>query len=282
MLLAIAASRFETGVAPPLKPRPAVGHQRLVIQAIDVRGGGHQPGADQLLEAGFGQAFDVRPRARAPLDQPPQALRRASLAVLAHHDLGLADDRERSAARRAGRRRVDNLLAAVALGAVHDAGHERDHVAAAEDVDAVADADVARRDHRQVVQADVLDVRPGYEHPLDVPARRQLAGLARRPIDSQQPRHGDLRRRLECDRARGVMPGLPGGVVDRAVGELDHDAVELVVNLPAAVEDPLDVGADLAGISRLRVALDGEPSSVSSSASLRCASRSPRRIRSNA
>ena len=56
-----------------------------------------------------------------------------------------------------------------------------------------------------------------------------------------------------------MMARLSRGIVGGAVGELDYDPVELVINRPAALEDPLDVRPDLARISRLRVALDGEP-----------------------
>ena len=138
------------------------------------------------------------------------------------------------------RRRLDLALVARPLRRVEHAGHERDHVAGAAHEHRVADPHVARADHLLVGERGPRDRRAADEHRLEHGDRRHLADLADVPDDVGQ--HGGLLlgRELVGERAARAVGARAGGGVRVAVGEPEHGAVEVVVEVVALRLDRLD------------------------------------------
>ena len=174
-------------------PHALVAEQLLGGQRVEVAAPLQHAVVGELLDPHVADALHVGRVPRGPVHQPPRRLRRA-LEVHAPALLARAADLELRPARRAVSRRDDLLLAAVAVLGDRAAG-ERDHVAAPDDRDGVADAQVALADQPRVVQRDVLDGHAADEDRLDSRPRRRCGRSCRpatrpRAASSCAPRAG--------------------------------------------------------------------------------------------
>ena len=174
-----------------------------------------------------------------PVDQAPHRLGRAG-DVGAEQLAAVALLGERLPARRTLRRRGDLALGAGALGRVEHAGHERDDVARAAHEHRVADAHVAGADDLLVGQRRPRHGGAADEDGLEHRGRRDLADLPDVPDDVGE--HGGLLlgRELVGQRAARAVGSRARGRVGVAVGEPEHGAVEVVVEVVATGLDRLD------------------------------------------
>ena len=148
--------------------------------------------------------------------------------------------------------RGDIALLAGALRRVEHSGDERDHVARAADEHRVADLDVAGADDLLVGERRARHRRAADEHRLEHGDGRDLADLADVPHHVGEHRGLLLGGELEGERpARGVGARAGGGE-GGAVGEPEHGAVEVVVEVVAVLLDAADDLLRLRGVLAAR------------------------------
>ena len=132
------------------------------------------------------------------------------------------------------------LSQALALAALHQRrDHLRDHVARAGDHDLVALAHVLPRQVLLVVEGRGRDRDAAHAHRLERGEREERAGPPHVPEDVVElGRRGD-RRELPGHRPARLAPDDAELAPQRPLVDLDHDAVDLEVQLLAAVLPPL-------------------------------------------
>ena len=195
------------------------------------------------------QAVDVHGTARAPVDQALGCLRGAvdrdaaigNLALLTHHA---------RAARGAGlgHLELNGIGGAQLKDGPHDLGN---HVARLVHHDGIAHAHVLAADLVDVVQGRARDGRAGHQHGVELGHRGKHAGAAH--LHTNLAQHGALLlgRELEGDRPAGRTGGKSqGGLVGKRV-DLDHHAIDVVVQLFAPGQG---IGAKLMDLGRARAA----------------------------
>ena len=178
-------------------------------------------------------------------------------------------------AERAALRRARAARAAFLLDHVRRRRDDlRDHVAGAHHDHLLALADVLADDVLLVVQRRQLDRHAADFDRLEHRVGAHVAELADVPHHFFQPRHGDRRRELPGDRPARVAPDRAEAALELQVVDLHDDAVDLEVELAAAllpvqalpddlvlVADQPDVGVDaeaalLQPLQRLPVRLE--------------------------
>src|SRR6185437_10712168 len=200
-------------------------------------------------------AFDVRGSLH-PVDQRLEPTRRAGAVGAAVHGLALRLDDVR-AAERALLRHLEGLRALDVRK--NRADDLRDHVTGTLDDHVVALADVLAVDvflvvqrrlrHRHAADLDGLELRPGIERPCSPDSDVNLVQLRlsghRRPLEGARP-PGTI---VQCTEPALLVEGV----------DLDHDPVDLVVELDAALLPfPAGCGNGLDRVVMLRVGVRPE------------------------
>ena len=111
----------------------------------------------------------------------------------------------------------------------------RDHVAGAQHDHLLARPDVLAREVLLVVQRRHADAHAADDHRLEHGVGAHVAELADVPHHLLQSRHGGRRRELPGDRPARVAPDRAEPALQRQVVDLDDDAVDLEVELAAAL-----------------------------------------------
>ena len=133
---------------------------------------------------------------------------------------------------------VELALAAVAPRE-HWADHLRDHVAGALHDHVVADAHVLEPDHVLVVQRRHAHDDPAHGDGLEHGVGVEGAGPPHVDADVDQPGDRGRGRKLEGDRPARVPADRPERLLLIAAIDLDDAAVDVVVELRAALDQPL-------------------------------------------
>jgi len=170
------------------------------------------------------------------MSEPLQALCGAERVDAAVRDIGLLAH-NLSPAHRTFRRHFPTRLR---LLDAHDLGND---VAGAVDDNASADIDALLVDLRFVVHRDVADGHAPDDHRLDVRDRREHARAAHVARDFLDLGLGLLRRVLEGDRPARRTGDETKLELLREVVDLDHDTIDLVLEL-VPLPLPLGVGLD--------------------------------------
>ncbi len=114
--------------------------------------------------------------------------------------------------------------------------HLRDDVAGALHDDVVAGADLLALDVVFVVQRSPFDCDPADRHRREHRERREHSGTPHVDLDREQPRDRRGGRELEGDRPAGVVGDLAQVALQRDVVDLHDHAVDVVVDLAAALD----------------------------------------------
>jgi hypothetical protein len=193
----------------------------------------------------FAEPVDVhRPARDEVLEQLPLALGAQPVGAL-REDLALGLDRlgvaERTALGRAGHRR-----ALLGLGHVRRGRQDlRDDVAGAQDDDVLAGTDVLADDVLLVVERGQLHRDAADVDWLEHGERVQVAEPPDVPLHVVQARDRGRGRELPGDRPAGVAPHDAEAALEREVVDLDDAAVDLEVELAAALLPGQALGDDL-------------------------------------
>ena len=213
--------------------------QLLDRQVVQIGGGLHQSGVDELLQVALAAAVDVHRVAGREVHEVAQQLRRAGSAraadggfVLIIIDRCAADRAELRELIRHGIQRTPILLDADDLG---------DDLARLAHGNNVAHARVELSDKIAVMQRRAGDRRTGKPHRLEHGVRREHAGAADRDDDVLQERLLDLGRILVRRRPSREFRGRAERFTLREGIDLDDCAVDVEIQLAARLAHVLDL-----------------------------------------
>ena len=182
------------------------------------------PGVDQLVEGFRSEMVDVHLPARGEEADAPAHLRAAALVAA---EVMRPAQLQRGAAFRTALRQAPGGVALLVL--VQHPLHRRNHVPPLRHRHPIADRELQGIDVVLVVQRDVGHGGAGDRHRRDARDRRDASGAPH--LDVDLPYLGLPLRRVELERqgpAR-VMSGYPQVSARRQLVDLDHQAVDLVV-----------------------------------------------------
>ena len=207
----------------------------LDAQSVVVAGRLDQAGLLELSDLLLPQPVDVhRPARDVVLEQLPATLGAVAVGALGE-DLALDLDRlgvaERAALGRPRHRRALLGVDDVRRGREH----LRDDVAGAQHDDVLARAQVLADDVLLVVQRRQLDGHAADVDGLELGERVHVAELADVPLHALQPRDRRRGRELPGDRPARIAPDDAQAALQLDVVDLDHHAVDLEVELAAAL-----------------------------------------------
>ena len=152
-----------------------------------------------------------------------------------------------------------------------------DHVARPQDDHVLACPDVLAHDVLLVVQGRELDRHAAGRHRLEDRIGAQVAELAHVPHHLVQPRDRGRGRELPSHRPARVATDRAEPALERQVGHLDHNAVDLEVELPAALLPAQALRDHLSSLSsRLMSRLTRKPCSRNHSSASQCVSNESR------
>ena len=222
-------------------------HEVLALEAVQVGDVADQPLLVEQHDRLLADALDVHGALADEVLDALHELRRARAVGTAHGDLtGLAHGLGAAGRADVGHRPLGQgevpLLAAhpppfgvVGLPGRHGTDDLRDDVAGALQDHVVAGPDVLAPDVVLVVQRRALHGDASDEHRLEHGEGREHAGPPHVDLDAVQPGRHRGRRELEGDRPAGIVRDAPQGALEDERVDLDHGAVDVVVEVAAAL-----------------------------------------------